>query len=296
MEMIKAEKIIATTQSTQDVLGHLFWFNIGKQLVRVDDLKQKLIDSGLGEEWMPNRIRSVDAFRRATKEVQTKKPTANPKIFKNYLIREVYADLETVQRNVVVETVDQNNKRLGYKAQTAIIRLDKKNGNLVFETSDSEAIELCKQAEQKFYLYRDHYSSQHIRVMVAKILGSLAPTPMRENGVIYFVPNSMTAGLTNLVTFICSLENSDAFKVPVINSSDNRHMVSKKLNDYLDHLLDQCRSTEGLRKDQIKMLVEETNNAIRDYKEYKELTSSETEKFEEKILLLRSEVVKILQK
>ncbi|RKJ37828.1 hypothetical protein D7X33_37665, partial [Butyricicoccus sp. 1XD8-22] len=159
-----------------------------------------------------------------------------------------------------------------------------------------EIIELCKQAEQKFHLYRDHYSSQHIRVMITKILNSLAPTPMREKGIIYFVPNTMTIGLTNLVTFIRLLDNSDAFKVPVVDSSDNRYMVSKKLTDHLENLLSQCRSSENLRKDQIKNLVEETNNAIKDYKEYKELTSSETEKFEDRIMLLRAEVLKLIQK
>lgn len=132
--------------------------------------------------------------------------------------------------------------------------------------------------------------------MITKILNSLAPTPMREKGIIYFIPNSMTKGLTNLVTFIRLLENSDAYKVPVIDSSDNRYMINKKLNDYLDHLLKQCRSTEGLRNDQIKSLVDETNNAIRDYKHYKKMIESESQAFEEKIMLLRSEVINLIQK
>src|SRR5690625_1408171 len=101
---IKTEDLIATTQSTNDMLGFLFWYSVGIKMCRVDDLKQQLINSGLGEEWMPNRIRSVDAFRRATREVQTKKPTSNPKIFENYLVREVYSDDKHIQRNIVVET------------------------------------------------------------------------------------------------------------------------------------------------------------------------------------------------
>lgn len=293
--MITAEELIATTTKTENVLGYLFWFEIGNQMNNIEDLKQKLINSGLGEEWMPNPIRSFDAFRRATKEIQTKKPTANPKVFENYLVREVYSDPQIVQRNVVIETVDQGDKKLGYNTQSGIIQLQKKQGTLSFETNDAEVKELFRKVEQKFYLYRDHYSSQHIRIMVTKILNSLAPTPMREKGIIYFVPNSMSNGLTNLVTFIRLLDNSDAHKVPVIDSNDNRYMVSKKLSDYLENLLEKCRSTENLRKDEIKTLVEETNSAIKDYKQYRELTSSETEKFEEKIMLLRSEVLKIIQ-
>lgn len=291
----KTKDMVATTEKTENYIGHLFWFSIGQQMNNVADLKQKLINAGLSESWMPNRIRAVDAFRRATREIQTKKPTANPKIFENYLVREVYSDQEMIQRNIVVETVDQNDKKLGYQTQSGVIRLDKKNATISFETSSVEIKELCREAEQKFYLYRDHYSAQHMRVMVTRILNSLAPTAMREKGVIYFVPDKMTAGLTNLVTFIGMLDNSEGFKIPVVDSNDNRFMVSKKLKDHMESLLAQCRSAEELRKDEIKTLVEETNNAIKNYRNYKELTTTESETFEEKIMLLRSEVMKLIQ-
>lgn len=292
---IKVEEIVATVNENQEVLGHLFWFSIGQQMNESEDLENKLVQSGLGKVWMPNPIRPVDAFRRATRESQTKKPTATAGVYENFLVREVYSDAEIVQRNIVVETVDQQDKKLGYETQSGIMRLDKKNGTLSFEATDPEIIELCKQAEQKFYLYRDHYSSQHMRVMVNKILNSLAPTPMRKNGTIYFIPSDMTTGLTNLVTFIRSLDNSEAYKVPVINTDDNTEMITKKLEDHLEHLLEQCRSTEGLQKGQKKALVEETNSAIKDYKNYKNIITSEQEKFEQKIMLLRSEVLNVLQ-
>lgn len=223
------EMAVVKNIGEQEVLGNLFWTSIGKQLVHVDDLKQNLIQSGLGEEWLPNQIRVVDAFRRATREVQTKKETNQAKVFKNYLVREVYSDTQFIQRNIVVETVDQNDKRLGYKSESGIIKLDKKNRSISFETDDITIRELCLEAEQKFYLYRDHYSSQHMRVMVSKIMSSLAPTPMRPNGVIYFIPSTQTERLMKLVTLVRSLENSEAFQVPVVNTSDNRFMVNKKL-------------------------------------------------------------------
>lgn len=293
--LINPEDILATTSETSEVLGHLFWFSIGKQMNKMDDLKQKLIDSGVGEAWLPNPIRAVDAFRKATTEIQTRKPTADPKIYKNVLIREVFSNKDMIQRNIVVETVNQNDRTLGYDTKTGVIRLDKKNSSLFFEASDPGVVELCEEAEKKFYLYRDHYSSQHIRVMVTKILNSLAPTPMREQGVIYFVPISMKQRLTDLVTLIRTLENSDAFMVPVIDTNDNRYMVEKKLADHLDSLLEQCRNTAGLRKDQVKMLVNNTNRAIKDFKKYKELIDSEKDFFQKRIIHLLSEVMKLIQ-
>src|SRR5699024_10647073 len=130
--------------------------SIGQQMNKVDELEQKLINSGVGKEWMPNPIRPVDAFRRATRETQTKKPTATAGVYQNFLMREIYSDNEIVQRNIVVETVDQKDKKLGYETQSGVIKLDKKNGTFSYEATDSEILEMCKEAEQKFYLYRDH--------------------------------------------------------------------------------------------------------------------------------------------
>lgn len=293
---VELENLVATTQSKDDSLGHLFWFSIGQQMNKVDELEQKLINSGVGKEWMPNPIRPVDAFRRATRETQTKKPTATAGVYQNFLMREIYSDNEIVQRNIVVETVDQKDKKLGYETQSGVIKLDKKNGTFSYEATDSEILELCKEAEQKFYLYRDHYSGQHIRVMVTKILGSLAPTPMRKNGMIYFIPKAMNDGLNNLVTFIRSLDNSEGYQVPVIDSTDNRHMVNTKLEDHLDSLLEQCKNSEDLAKGQVKALVDETNAALNDYKQYRGIIASEKESFEDKVVTLRSEVVKVIEK
>jgi len=293
---VELENLVATTQSKDDSLGHLFWFSIGQQMNKVDELEQKLINSGVGKEWMPNPIRPVDAFRRATRETQTKKPTATAGVYQNFLMREIYSDNEIVQRNIVVETVDQKDKKLGYETQSGVIKLDKKNGTFSYEATDSEILEMCKEAEQKFYLYRDHYSGQHIRVMVTKILGSLAPTPMRKNGMIYFIPKAMNDGLNNLVTFIRSLDNSEGYQVPVIDSTDNRHMVNTKLEDHLDSLLEQCKNSDDLAKGQVKALVDETNAALNDYKQYRGIIASEKESFEDKVVTLRSEVVKVLEK
>lgn len=292
--MLKAEDLIATTQQTDNHLGYLFWFSIGSQMVETDELKKKLIGSGLEEDWMPRRIRSVDAFRRATKEVERKRPTENPKIYENLLVREVFSDEKMIQRNLVVEQVNQNDKKLGYETEVAIIRLDKAKGTIYCEVEGSDISEICNEIKEKYYLYKNHYTSQHVRVMVSKILGSLAPTPMRENGVIYFVPRSMGDRVKMLVAFIRSLENSDAYYVPVVDSSDTRYMVNKRLNDHLDGLLNQCKHLDNLRKDQIKSLVEETNRAIRDFNEYTDLIDSEQEVYRTKIKMLRNEVFRIM--
>jgi hypothetical protein len=105
---INLDNMTAVQNKQQDgILGHLMWFSVGKQIVKMDDLEIALVQSGLPVEWMSNAIRPADAFRRSTKEIETRKSTGRAGVFENFLIREVFSDKSYVQRNIVVETVDQ---------------------------------------------------------------------------------------------------------------------------------------------------------------------------------------------
>lgn len=292
--MLELEDIVATTNRTKNFLGHIFWFSIGKQMIEANELKSRLIDSGLDEAWLPNPIRVTDAFRRATREIQSKHPSDEIGIFKNYLVREVYSDNEIVQRNLVVETVDQEDKQLGYETELAILKLNKEHGIMSYEVMDTDLESLCIKAKEKFHLYKTNYSAQHLRVMVNKILYSLAPTPLRRNGTIYFIPKSMQYNLNKLVIFIQSLDNAEGYQVPVINSNENQEMISKSLQNHLRKLHEQCVDCHELTRGQLKALIDETNQAIKDYKEYQNLISYEQESFEKQIFNLRTEVLNLV--
>lgn len=291
--LLKAEDLVATIQTVDSHIGYLFWFNIGSQYIKAEELKQKLIESGMGEEWMPSRIRAIDAFRRATRESQKKKHTSDPKILKNYLIKEVYRDQEKVQRNLVLEHVNKYHKELGYETEVAIIELDRKHGSIYFKAEEGYAKEICEEIVERFNNYMNHFDSQKIRRIVSRFLTSLAPTPMRENGIIYFIPRSREEGIISLVNFINSLEGAEAYSVLVVDSKDSRNMISKRLNAYFDNLLLQCRNTEALRKDQIREIIDSANRAIKDFNEYYLIVAHERHFLEEKIKLLKKELTNI---
>ena len=85
---INLDNMTAVQNKQQDgILGHLMWFSVGKQLVKMDDLERALVQSGLPVEWMPNAIRPADAFRRSTKEIETRKSTGHLLIFSDLVIR-----------------------------------------------------------------------------------------------------------------------------------------------------------------------------------------------------------------
>ena len=226
---INLENMTAVQNENQEgILGHLMWYSVGKPLIKTDELKNKLIQSGLEEAWMPNTIRPADAFRRATKEIETRKATTNAGVFENY------HDSRSVCRQGICAAkyrrgiCESGRKRLDYHSKAGVITLDKKNKSITFISENETAKELCMEAEQKFNVFEDNYSAQQLRVMVNKILQSLAPIPVRPGGGIYFVPDSHTDGLSKLVKFTSSLENSEGFKIPVVNTFDNRNMVNSK--------------------------------------------------------------------
>src|SRR5699024_4012933 len=281
--MVNVQNLAVVSQDQEDFLGHLAWYSVGKQLIKTNELKQRLLNSGLEAEWLPNPIRAPDAFRRATKEVEQRKANSRPNVFENILVREVFSDKQAVQRNLVVETVDQNGKRLSYNSKAGVITLDKKNNSVTFLSDDTSINEVCVQIEQKFNDYKDHYSAQQLRVMVNKIKQSLAPTPVRKNGGIYFIPATKSIRLKQLIQFLSFLDNSEGYKVPVIDSTDNRVMVSKKIYDHFDSILYDCRNKTRL-----------TKGVIKDYRNYKTIVTEETEHIEQVIMNVRHEVTQMV--
>lgn len=98
---VPMERLAAVQHENHEgVIGNLVWWSIQEHHITRDQLKQKLLDSGLGEGWLPNEIRPADAFRRATKEVERRiQKTSQTGVFKNYLVCEVYCDKKMVKRS-----------------------------------------------------------------------------------------------------------------------------------------------------------------------------------------------------
>lgn len=279
-------------EQQQGIIGHLTWYSVSEHLVSREELHNKLITSGLDEGWMPNEIRSSDAFRRATKSIETRKATSQSNIYENYLVREVYSDKDMIQRNIVCEVVDQKGKRLDYDGQAAIMILDKTTDTINIKGSSKVAQELAQEAKKLFHIYKNNYSAQTLRVMCMNIMKSLSPTPVRPNGGVYFIPSAHTDQLTKWSNFVNSLEKGESFKVPLVNSLDNRQMVNRKLKEHLNGILNECKNSLNgdLKKWQVKNLIEEAKRVIGDYNQYKSIVVNDVDELENYIDLIREQV------
>ncbi|WP_028987560.1 DUF6744 family protein [Thermicanus aegyptius] len=293
---MKLENLAAVQTPETDVIGYLTWYSIGEHTVSREALRQKLINAGLEEKYLPNEIRPSDAFRRATKEVESSKKIENGQ--RNFLVREVYADKTMIQRNIVVEEVDQQGKRLWYDPAAATMFLEKEINHFSFSATSQETEVLAKEAERLFNIYRTTYPAQAVRVMVANIIKSMAATPVRPTGGVYFIPASHTDTLFKLVSFLNSLDKGEGFKVPLINTAENRGMVSKKLREHIENLLYQCRTgIEGeVRKGELKAIIEDARRVIGDYKEYKSLVTGDVAMLDGYVDSLKNHVAELLNR
>ncbi|QZT33660.1 hypothetical protein HUR95_15750 [Caldalkalibacillus thermarum TA2.A1] len=295
---VQIERLAATAKESEGIIGHLTWWSIREHLITRDVLGQKLNEAGLDEGWLPNEIRPADAFRRATKEVECrKKETSQPGVYKNYLVREVYSDKKMVQRNIVVETVDQKGKRLDYEGQAALLVLDKEADQLKVGVVLPEVEELAQEASRLYDIYKRHYPAQAVRVMVADILKSMSPTPVRPTGGVYFVPQAHQNELTKLCAFVNSLDKGEAFKIPLIDTMDNRQMVNRKLQDHLEDIMARCHvALKGdLKKNQVKEIIEEAKRVISDFRQYREIVTDDIDRLESHIQSIRMSVALMVE-
>jgi len=278
-----------------EILGHLFWYSIGQINITRRQLKDLLEESGFSEYWLPKPIRKSDAFRRATNEIQYTKRMSIKKTHHNYLVRETYNDREYVQRNVIIENVNQNRRNLDYNARAAILYLDKKEGKFSYhnESASHEVEKICKEAEHFFNTYCDCYNGQHIRSIVLNILQTLSPIAMKREGYIYFISVHLEEQLSRLTYFINLLTGNEANQVPFIHTKNNREMILRKLHDRYDFLLDKAKQDEKLRKDQLNTLVREMSTITDEFDQIQNVLSINDNELEDKNTNLKHEILRI---
>lgn len=301
-QALKNQSIVATQQTKEGTIGDLFWYSIGNQLIQRDELEKIFNEVNIDHCWLPNPIRISDAFRRATREIQCKKvSTSDPKVFLNFLTREVYSDNDLIQRNIVIEKVDQSGKRLEYNSTATIILLDKKENviKIMDEVGEEQAKILASEAKDRYYKYSKYYASQNLRVMVAKILGSLAPTQVRPNGGVYFVPKTYHQNLNKLTKLVNLLENSEAYAIPLFDTKDNRGLVHKKLHEEMLSVLKDCDyliKSENAPQSKIKEAIAEARRVADTFKTYQNVVSLDIEVLNENLYKLRDCAINLMKR
>lgn len=300
---VDVRNLAATTDSTESgILGFLTWYTISERPILRDDIEKCLIQAGIDPNWMPPPIRIPDAFRRATSSVQRKRvPTDEPGVFENYLCRDVSSDKTHVQRNIVVEVVDIQGKRLDYRSEEAVIKLDKSTGQVLAEVEqNSRAADMVNDALVLFEMFKTHHDSMAIRMLALNYLKGLSPTSVKPSGGVYFVPEKYEVELEKLITFLESLPGeSEAFMIPLINSKVNKDMVRKKLHDSLKDTLQDLKdglTNNKMDKWHVNQLLDDAKRKVEAFREYQDLLKDELEDMDDVRKLIHRQMLKLVEK
>lgn len=285
-------KNVAAVQSEgqADIIGHLTWCSMGEMLITTDELRTKLVQSGLGDNWMPKPIRLPDAFRRATADKF--KRQIQEHVMENYHFREVVSDNQMVQRNLICETVNKKDRKLTYQSEVAVLVLDRNTNLVSYSSTTTMADELAKNAVAQFDIYKYNYGSQTLRTLVNAVLKSMAPTPVRPAGGVYFIPQKFESQLDALLQFSRSLDKGEGEKVPLINTRDMKGMVNRKLLEHLQQTLKNCEAgmVNAIPKGQMKELLDEAKRVAEDYKQYASIVTDDLQGMEVYVSQIREKV------
>lgn len=234
-------------------LGQLTWYSIHDVEATRQEIVDRLDRSGLTRSFVPRPILPVDAFRRATSELETRRQPRQDGTFVNLLAREVAADRKEVVRHLVREVVDSDNQRLSY-TEIAKIRLDKRMDGISIQSMvplvdlESDALH---EVSGRYARYLDTYQSRHLRELVLDILKTFLPVAVRPSGGVYFVPKERADDLDKLGTFVRSFSGSELWAVPVVDGGDTRrmiaHSVDRSVEDVAQRLVEQLRQTLARR-------------------------------------------------
>lgn len=269
------EAVSPNVDAENRTIGFLIWYSISDAEVQKERLEEllKLYDLW---EYMLNPIHPNDAFRRSAKSIEKNGiPSFIEGVTQNHLVSGFETPTQIV-RHLVVETIDKNNQSLHYEPEMAIMKFDKETGAISYSSKTLKATELAEQVKNMYPRCLNNYGSRHIRELVYKILAGMGPIPVRPTGGVYFVPAKYETKLANLLSFLKQIGDSEGFKVPLVNSIENKDMVRQKLDIHIRSAIQEAANFLRDGSDNVavgKKSLKNIREILKNYRDYEEACS-----------------------
>lgn len=246
--------------SPNKFIGSILWYSVAGTVergtdgrrttvpVRVhqDDLVSWFEELGLDTNYLPPRIKRIDAFRNATSQVRREYP-CGPEAAKQYAtlrIEEVKSDNEQVIRHVVKDVRDERKEQLSrtHLATVKFIRggrssIGKRNSGDHVKTmilsrtrgEDHDQVEaLIEDFNRRYDDLAVFLHAPALRGVVRGLLLSLNAVAMKTSGGVYFVHKSRWVELDKIQALMwrigqgCVMEQQ-----PLVDQSDSRRMLTE---------------------------------------------------------------------
>ena len=230
--------------TTSDLLGFLEFHSIRDLRIHKDDLGRIFRDNGLDtKKFLPDKIHPHDAFRRATKEIESTiqinyGSSKNQKA--KLLVREVKSDENFVIRHLVREVVNDKDERLDYNTIGRII-LDRKTEKVSTDfqhgfLSEYPYDKVLETARDLYNEWINYHTRETINNITRRVINAMNHVSIMPNGKATFLPRTQRATLDALAGVIRDLapyhmdksQTSIIEIIPVIDTVEQRDMIARR--------------------------------------------------------------------
>ena len=229
-------------QLPKDVLlGTLVLYTISDGEYSLADLAAHWAELGLDPKYLPVANKPIDAYKKATSEVDDfEYPMPDDKIA-HVLVRDVHSDPQVVVRHLTREIRDSQAQRLAYarigtatfyrpsvdsqgrvKPGTERFKLHVDNPSLEPDERVSMQV-LVDEVSRRYDRYVNYLDGQKVRAMVRSFLSDIGALNVKPS--VYFVHVSRTDEIEKLKQVVDRLGESSMHHLPVIDLPSQRAMV-----------------------------------------------------------------------
>lgn len=230
---------VAVERAEHGVLGHLLWFTIKDDLSMTgQQLMAAFQAAGVSGIYVPRPVKSCDAFRRATSAAERRRVMGKSGgTYQNLLIAEVRADRDVIERQLVLQEVDADDRELWHSVAARIV-LVRKTGTLKVERAagGAEVDAALAAIEEHYRAALTHFTARHLRDILARMLSGANATVVRPSGGVYFVPVQYEADVQGMRSLLRAL-GQEFFSVPMVDSADSREMVEAKFREQVSDVV-----------------------------------------------------------
>lgn len=236
------------------LLGNIVWFSISDADVNYETAKKELERRGLSTEYLRRRLRPIDAFKKACRDIEKKFPVRDDGIQSRFMANAVGHDKETSHRHVVLErahVATGKKRRLVYDTVSEIvfhrgqINSEGEYSNfrieVVRKNLDLIGLELTPQEDawlnsmlgdlvRRFDHYRTHLDSHAVRSYVRDHIVGINGTCVKGNGGVYFTQQRHTQTISTLSDWVKHI-GSEFHMLPLVDLQDQRKMVREAYED-----------------------------------------------------------------
>jgi hypothetical protein len=235
--------IAPTIQDVNDdiLLGYLFGSSLSKIEVKPEELLKLFENNNLPTHFV-NHIKNHDAFRRATASVQNKRieVSYNGSLVDAKLeMDEIRCDDDEIVRYLGRKIINKTDEELNYTKVTKIV-FNRNDGTIKTRTNKKIIDEypyrdIVKAILTEYHNNTEYHNEKTLRNIISKIISSMHPISIMDNGYFKFIPKKYkemlfnVQGLINNLSEIAPGQRLEVF--PLINTDDINKILLKAVNN-----------------------------------------------------------------